>query len=74
MGYLKRQTPQYFQMGDLILVPLVRSYTVDQDSQTSYQEIRKAFVQNLEPNWFDLWMNERVRIAKVKTVSLKTTE
>lgn len=74
MAFQKRQTPQYYQLGDLILVPLVRSFTVEQASRSSYQDIRKAFVQSLEPNWFDLWMNEKVRIARVKTVSLKVTE
>lgn len=74
MTHIKNQPAQFYNMNDLVLIPLVRSFSAEQSSQIGYPAIRNAYVQNLKPNWFELWMNEKVRTARVKTINIRATE
>jgi len=50
---------------DLLIVPIVRSISYTNE-KPSAEQIRAAYVQTLPDNWFDSWLDAKVKTAKVQ--------
>lgn len=59
--------PQKFHShGDLLWIPRVISASTDKQVKIPAEEVARLFTQNLPENWFDNWMEGKIRQAKLK--------
>ena len=62
---LKGQAATVYPMGDYVYIPLISRIQQNKDRKVEAGQVRELFIQNLPANWFELWMEEQVRQAKV---------
>lgn len=63
-AYMDKQDPPALDFQGLIVVPVVKQLRFS-DSQAAPEQIRSTFVQLLPSNWFDSWLETKVKEAKV---------
>ncbi len=56
---------QYFQLDKSMWLPKVNNVQTDKDLQVSLTDINRVFSANLPANWFDTWMDSKIRSAKL---------
>lgn len=63
--HLKNQPPVPYQKDDLVLIPLIRNLKTVKKLKADPAKLRGYFVQSLPTNWFEIWMDEQMKKAKV---------
>lgn len=64
--HLSKQNPKAYELDNLLVIPLVNRYTPGPGKSVPAPVIRARFVKDLGADWFDKWMEDQIRIAKVR--------
>lgn len=64
-AYLDKTDPPVIAMDSLAIVPVVRNVRFH-EARASYPEIRNAYVASLPQDWFDKWLQNKVKDANVE--------
>jgi hypothetical protein len=64
--YFKKEKPKAYILEGKILLPKVISVKIDKKKKISEDQLIQLYKDNLPPNWFDTWMDSKVKKAKVK--------
>lgn len=62
---LNKQGLAVVEHNDILIVPIVRKLYFTEE-KPGIEQIRAAYVQTLAPNWFDKWLDAKVKAAKVQ--------
>jgi len=62
---LRKQPARVYQDGDLVIIPLISSITGQKSLQADPQKMRTYFRDSLSPEWFNYWMEEQIKKARV---------
>lgn len=57
---------QYHTLDNYILIPQVQTVSRNKKIKVPAADIRRMFVANLPPDWFDTWLNERMKKAVLR--------
>ncbi|HNZ89026.1 MAG TPA: peptidylprolyl isomerase, partial [Candidatus Cloacimonas acidaminovorans] len=63
-AYLEKANPPQITEGEVIIVPKVTAFR-PQKTKISPERIKTIYTQNLPEDWFNSWMEEQVKKAKV---------
>ena len=63
-AHLDKSDPPVIELDSLAIVPVVRSVR-DHEGKISYPEIRAAFAASLAPDWFETWLQKKLKNARV---------
>lgn len=50
-----------YQFGSLTIIPIIKRTRLVKPSTVDNQFVRDLFIENLAPDWFDKWMEEKLR-------------
>ena len=67
---LQKKPASVYEYQGLYLIPIVRHAEFPAKPTTDQALIRQIYVRNLAPDWFDTWMNEKIKTAKTKLNTL----
>lgn len=62
---LRKEAPQPYLKGDMVVIPLIRSMKSDPGMKVDPVRLREYFKSSLPGDWFNGWMEEQIRKAKV---------
>jgi len=63
-AHLQKQGAVSVAQGEQIIVPIVKSWKAGQNKATP-QEIQAAYAASQNPDWFDKWLDEKLKQAKL---------
>lgn len=66
LRHQRSEKPQVEQLEELTLILIPRKVQPQKDARVDSQKVRSLFVQTLSPNWFELWMEEKLNQAKIQ--------
>lgn len=65
-AHLTKAKQQYHPLDGYILIPKVLAVSQNKKLKIAPAAIRRNFVASLAPNWFDTWLNERMKKAQLR--------
>ncbi|MDZ4181648.1 MAG: peptidylprolyl isomerase [Candidatus Cloacimonadaceae bacterium] len=63
--YLDKAAPQIYVSGNQVLIPFVRNHTVAKNASVAPILIRETYKKTLPDTWFDTWLEDQIRQARV---------
>jgi hypothetical protein len=66
LRHRQNQKPQAEQLEDITIILIPRKVEPQKDVQVDNQQVRSIFVQTLSPNWFELWMENKLDKANIQ--------
>lgn len=66
LRHQRSEKPQVEQLEELTLILIPRKVQPQKGARVDSQKVRSLFVQTLSPNWFELWMEEKLNQAKIQ--------
>ena len=64
--HLNNEKPQPSKLGDYQIILIPRAYYADKRGKADPHVLKDLYVRQSDPNWFNIWLDERVRNADVK--------
>lgn len=64
--YLDNKPPQVDKIGDYYIIIIPREYYKNSKDKLEPGKLRELYVKQLDPDWFDQWMQERMDKAKIQ--------
>ncbi|MCD8480676.1 MAG: hypothetical protein LRZ88_11005 [Candidatus Cloacimonetes bacterium] len=66
LRHQRSEKPQVEQLEELTLILIPRKVQPQKGARVDSQKVRSLFVQTLSPNWFELWMEEKLNQANIQ--------
>ncbi|MCB5265625.1 MAG: peptidylprolyl isomerase [Candidatus Cloacimonetes bacterium] len=64
--HLNKAKPQPTSLGDYQIIIIPRTYYPDKRAKADPDLLKDLYIRQLDPDWFNLWLSERVKKAKVQ--------
>jgi len=64
--HLEKKSPQPDRIGDYHIIIIPRAYYKDSRARLEPGRLRELYVKQLDPDWFDKWMQDKVENAKIQ--------
>ncbi|MDD3103566.1 MAG: peptidylprolyl isomerase [Candidatus Cloacimonetes bacterium] len=64
--YLNKEKPRPISLGDYHIIIIPRNYYPDKRSKADPQVLKELYIRQLDPDWFDFWIQERLAKANVQ--------
>ena len=65
MARIKKQAPKVYQKDDYVIIPLIRALRSESSLKADPQKLRAYFKNSLPEDWFNTWMEEQIKKARV---------
>lgn len=64
--HLEKEKPQPSSLGDYQIILIPRNYYADKKAKADPNVLKSLYIRQLDPDWFDLWLKERLAEAKTQ--------
>lgn len=64
--HLNNEKPQPMSLGDYQIILIPRAYYPDKRGKADPHVLKDLYIRQSDPEWFNIWLDERVRSANVQ--------